>query len=281
MGRGDLHPVRQVRAGLPARRHPRQGLRPGSAGRRAGDVQVARRPAGRTARSRSYTLQVAPEDCTGCRLCVEVCPAKDKSETRHKAINMAPQPPLRERRARRTGTSSSSCPRPDRRQLDADSVKDVQLLQPLFEFSGACAGCGETPYLKLLTQLFGDRAADRQRDRLLVDLRRQPADDAVLHERARAAGRRGPTRCSRTTPSSAWACGWRSTSRPSTPASCCGRLGGAIGDELVDAICSTPTSRPRRASTRSASASRCCSERLAGIDTAEARRPADAWPTRW
>ena len=79
--------------------------------------------------------------------------------------------------------------------------------EPLFEYSGACAGCGETPYIKLLTQLFGDRAAHRQRDRLLVDLRRQPADDAVHGEPRRARARRGRTRCSRTTPSSASACG--------------------------------------------------------------------------
>jgi len=104
-----------------------------------------------------YTLQVSPEDCTGCALCFEVCPVKNKSETRLKAINMVPQPPLRE-------TESANwdffldLPEADRRSLNLSTVKDSQLLQPLFEFSGACAGCGETPYLKLLSQLFGDRA---------------------------------------------------------------------------------------------------------------------------
>jgi pyruvate-ferredoxin/flavodoxin oxidoreductase len=103
-----------------------------------------------------YILQVAPEDCTGCRLCVEVCPAKNKSETRLKAINMRPQEPLRESE-KANWDFFLGLPDPDRQSLRGDSVKDVQLLEPLFEFSGACAGCGETPYLKLLSQLFGDR----------------------------------------------------------------------------------------------------------------------------
>jgi pyruvate-ferredoxin/flavodoxin oxidoreductase len=106
---------------------------------------------------RRYTLQVAPEDCTGCGLCVEVCPAKNKSETRLKAINMTPQAPLRE--AENTNWDFFlSLPEVERPAIDLASVKDLQLATPLFEFSGACAGCGETPYLKLLSQLFGDRA---------------------------------------------------------------------------------------------------------------------------
>jgi pyruvate-ferredoxin/flavodoxin oxidoreductase len=104
-----------------------------------------------------YTLQVAPEDCTGCALCIEACPVKNKTETRLKAINMAPQPPLRE--VERTNWEFFlDLPDVDRRTLNTTTVKDSQLIQPLFEFSGACAGCGETPYLKLLSQLFGDRA---------------------------------------------------------------------------------------------------------------------------
>jgi pyruvate-ferredoxin/flavodoxin oxidoreductase len=104
-----------------------------------------------------YTLQVSPEDCTGCRLCVEVCPAKSKSEVKHKAINMADQAPLRETESK-NWDFFLSIPDIDRDRLSHAQVKDVQLLEPLFEFSGACAGCGETPYIKLLTQLFGDRA---------------------------------------------------------------------------------------------------------------------------
>jgi pyruvate-ferredoxin/flavodoxin oxidoreductase len=103
-----------------------------------------------------YTLQVAPEDCTGCGLCVEVCPVKSKSDASHKAINMAPQAPLRETE-RENWDFFVELPEVDRNKLSHRQVKDLQLLQPLFEFSGACAGCGETPYIKLLTQLFGDR----------------------------------------------------------------------------------------------------------------------------
>ena len=104
-----------------------------------------------------YTLQVAPEDCTGCGLCVEACPVKNKQETRLKAINMAPQLPLREQE-RDNWAFFLELPEVDRTKLNLHQVKDAQLLQPLFEFSGACAGCGETPYLKLVSQLFGDRA---------------------------------------------------------------------------------------------------------------------------
>jgi pyruvate-ferredoxin/flavodoxin oxidoreductase len=104
-----------------------------------------------------FTLQVAPEDCTGCTLCVQVCPVKSKSEVKHKAINMMPQPPIRDPE-RANWDFFLTLPEMDRTKLSLHHVKDVQLLQPLFEFSGACAGCGETPYLKLLSQLFGDRA---------------------------------------------------------------------------------------------------------------------------
>ena len=104
-----------------------------------------------------YTLQVAPEDCTACGVCVTVCPAKDKSNPRRKAINMAPQRPLREQE-RTNYDFFLSLPEVERGRLKRLDVKGSQLLQPLFEYSGACGGCGETPYVKLLTQLFGDRA---------------------------------------------------------------------------------------------------------------------------
>ena len=104
-----------------------------------------------------FTLQVSSEDCTGCGLCVEVCPAKSKSEVRHKAIDMMPPAPLREPEAA-GWRFFLGLPETDRHALNPGLVKDAQLLQPLFEFSGACAGCGETPYLKLVSQLFGDRA---------------------------------------------------------------------------------------------------------------------------
>jgi pyruvate-ferredoxin/flavodoxin oxidoreductase len=104
-----------------------------------------------------YTVQVAPEDCTGCGICVEICPAKNKTETRLKAINMMPQMPLREPE-RKNYDFFLDLPEYDRRKVLVNSVKGSQLLEPLFEYSGACSGCGETPYVKLLTQLFGDRA---------------------------------------------------------------------------------------------------------------------------
>jgi pyruvate-ferredoxin/flavodoxin oxidoreductase len=105
-----------------------------------------------------YTLQVAAEDCTGCSLCVEVCPAKSKSEARRRAINMVARHPDDRPVERARWDFFLSLPDPPREPLNHGQVKDVQLLRPLFEFSGACAGCGETPYLKLVTQLFGDRA---------------------------------------------------------------------------------------------------------------------------
>ncbi|MFV1958671.1 MAG: pyruvate:ferredoxin (flavodoxin) oxidoreductase, partial [Planctomycetota bacterium] len=105
---------------------------------------------------KNYTIQVAPEDCTGCSLCVHVCPAKDKSNPRRKAINMKEQLPRRDRERERYGFFLD-LPELDRTAVEVFDVKTSQLAQPLFEYSSACAGCGETPYLKLLTQLYGDR----------------------------------------------------------------------------------------------------------------------------
>ncbi|HEV8201410.1 MAG TPA: pyruvate:ferredoxin (flavodoxin) oxidoreductase [Candidatus Polarisedimenticolia bacterium] len=104
----------------------------------------------------AYTVQVAPQDCTGCGLCVEVCPAKNKTEVRFKAINMQP---AADHRAAETKAFDFflALPEADRAAVKANTVKGSQFLEPLFEFSGACSGCGETPYVKLLTQLFGDR----------------------------------------------------------------------------------------------------------------------------
>lgn len=102
------------------------------------------------------TIQVAPDDCTGCGVCVDVCPAKSKAEVRLKAINMRPADEHRDQERRRF-EAFLSIPEADPDLLDPVTVKGSQVRQPLLEFSGACAGCGETPYLKLLTQLFGDR----------------------------------------------------------------------------------------------------------------------------
>jgi pyruvate-ferredoxin/flavodoxin oxidoreductase len=103
-----------------------------------------------------YTIQVAAEDCTGCGICVDVCPAKNKAEPRKKAINMEPQRPLRQAE-RQNWDFFLNLPNPDRRNLKLSHINQQQMQEPLFEFSGACGGCGETPYIKLATQLFGDR----------------------------------------------------------------------------------------------------------------------------
>jgi pyruvate-ferredoxin/flavodoxin oxidoreductase len=106
-------------------------------------------------KGKKYTIQIAPEDCTGCNLCVMVCPAKDKANPKHKSIDMAPMPPLREPEAANY-EFFLALPEPNREEMKLD-LKGTQFLRPLFEYSGACSGCGETPYIKLMTQLFGDR----------------------------------------------------------------------------------------------------------------------------
>jgi len=111
---------------------------------------------GKDLRGLRITIQVAPDDCTGCGVCVEVCPAKSKEVVSHKAINMEPKLDHLERE-RRNFSYFLDIPEMDRADVNAQSVKGSQLLKPLFEFSGACAGCGETPYLKLITQMMGDR----------------------------------------------------------------------------------------------------------------------------
>ncbi len=105
----------------------------------------------------SYTIQVSPEDCTSCGICVDVCPAKNKMFSNRKAINMEVQAPLRDQEVK-NWEHFVSIPELDRSLIKPGSIRQQQVQQPLFEFSGACAGCGETPYLKLISQLFGDRA---------------------------------------------------------------------------------------------------------------------------
>jgi pyruvate-ferredoxin/flavodoxin oxidoreductase len=107
-------------------------------------------------KGKRYTIQVAPEDCTGCNLCVNVCPVKDRTNPKHKAIDMHPQAPLRDGE-RANYQFFLDLPEAPRTEIVKIDHKSSQFFEPLFEYSGACAGCGETPYLKLLTQLFGDR----------------------------------------------------------------------------------------------------------------------------
>ncbi len=109
---------------------------------------------GREFKDMKFTIQVAPEDCTGCSLCVSACP---KTDIENPALKMVDQPPLRETESE-NWDFFMSIPNPDRKSMKLNRIKDSQFLEPLFEFSGACAGCGETPYVKLLSQLFGDRS---------------------------------------------------------------------------------------------------------------------------
>lgn len=104
----------------------------------------------------AYTLQVSTEDCTGCTLCVEFCPITSKTDPGHKAINMMDKTDIQEQE-KENWDYFLTLPEVDRTRVNKNTVKGSQFFQPLFEFSGACAGCGETPYLKLLTQLFGER----------------------------------------------------------------------------------------------------------------------------
>ncbi|GAA5480900.1 pyruvate:ferredoxin (flavodoxin) oxidoreductase [Haloferula sargassicola] len=104
-----------------------------------------------------YTIQIAPEDCTGCKLCTVVCPAKDRQQPKRKALNMTPLLDVRAQERENYDFFLNTLRDPDRSKLNHGEVKSSQFLRPLFEYSGACAGCGETPYVKLLTQLFGDR----------------------------------------------------------------------------------------------------------------------------
>ena len=157
LGLQGLHPVQPVRARLPARGDPGEGLRRERAGRRAGRRSSPPPTRGTSTRESSYTIQVAPEDCTGCNLCVNVCPAKDRTNPKHKAINMQPQAPLRDSGARQLRLLPRSAGADRARRLRGSTTRARSSCEPLFEYSGACAGCGETPYLKLLTQLFGDR----------------------------------------------------------------------------------------------------------------------------
>ena len=146
------------------------------------------------------------------------CPAKDKSNPKHKSIDMAPQPPLREAE-RENYAFFLDLPEPDRTKPRVLDVKTTQFFQPLFEYSGACAGCGETPYLKLLTQLFGDRILIANATGC-SSIYGGNLPTTPYTPTATAAAPPGPTPSSRTTRSSASACGWRSTATARRRASC-------------------------------------------------------------
>ena len=144
-----------MRHGLPARGDPDEGL-PGGRRRRAPAGFQSKEFKSRELVDHRITIQVAPDDCTGCGVCVDVCPAKSKTEVEHKSINLEPADAHRDAE-RPNWDFFQSIPPLDRSLIAHDTVKGAQVLEPLFEFSLACNGCGETPYLKLVSQLFGDR----------------------------------------------------------------------------------------------------------------------------
>ena len=157
VGRRPLHPVRQVRAGLPARRHPRQGLTTRTLLASAPATFKTAKPKWRGMEDERYTLQVAPEDCTGCASVRGDLPGGEQDRAASTRPSTCGPGRRCARPKRRTGTSSWRCRRSTAIACRMTRSRTSQLLEPLFEFSGACAGCGETPYIKLLTQLFGDR----------------------------------------------------------------------------------------------------------------------------
>ena len=170
-------------------------------------------------KDRKYTLQVAPEDCTGCTLVRGGLPGQEQERgeaPRHQ--HGAAAAPARTG-SRQLGVLPEDSRKPTARCSPMSQVKDVQLLRPAVRILRRLLRLRRNPLRQADDAALRRPHADRQRHRLLLDLRRQPADHALLHRTTRAAAPRGPIRCLKTTPSSAWACAWRSTSRTNTPAS--------------------------------------------------------------
>ena len=173
LGSQRLHPVRQVLPGLPSWGYPGQGLRRGHFSRMLRRPSSPPTPSGSSSQARNLPSRWQWKTAPGCGLCVVNCPAKNKTEEGKKAINMVPQPPLRDEE-KKNWEFFLDIPDAARGDLNLNAVKDVQLLRPLFEFSGACAGCGETPYVKLLSTPLRRPGSYRQRHGMLLHLRRQP-----------------------------------------------------------------------------------------------------------
>jgi pyruvate-ferredoxin/flavodoxin oxidoreductase len=181
-----------------------------------------------------FVLQVAAEDCTGCMLCVEVCPARDKTEQKRKALNVQPQAPLR-LSERDNWNFFLALPELDRRKINPALLRQQQVMQPLFEFSGACAGCGETPYLKLLTQLFGDRAIMAN----ATGCSSIYGGNLPTTPYAKNADGRGPAWCNSLFEDNAeFGLGYRISldKQRELAAELLPKLAGALGDDLVDAL---------------------------------------------
>ena len=209
----DLHPVQQVRDRLPARRHPDQGVRLRSSSQDAPATFKAMDYKGPEYKGMKYTVQVAPEDCTGCGLCVDVCPAKNKTETRLKAINMMPQPPIREQE-RANYEFFLNLPEADRAAGEGGHREGVAVLPAALRVLRRLLRLRRNAVREAGDPALRRPDGRRQRNRVLLDLRRQPAHNAVGARTTTGAARHGPTRCSRTTRSSGSACASPSTSTP-------------------------------------------------------------------
>ena len=221
----------------------------------------------------SLTIQVAPDDCTGCGVCVDVCPAQDKTEVKHKSINMRPiaEHLERERVAlgrvpRRDRTEA------DRRCWDPASVKSQPAARAAVRVLRRVRGLRRDAVPQAAHPAVRRPPPDRQRHRLLVDLRRQPADDAVGHRRATVAARRGPTPCSRTTPSSVSASASGSTRSGTPHVELLAELAPHVRGELVEPRPGRAISRRRRGSRRARPRSRAHATRLARLHAGAARR---------
>ena len=189
-----------MRHRLPARHDPHEGVPPETVADAPADF-LHKEFRSKDLAGHRLTIQVAPDDCTGCGVCVDVCPAKSKTEVRHKAINMEPVLEHRDTERRRWDYFDSIPPL-DRDLLPHDTVKGSQVLRAALRVLGRVRGVRRDAVPQAGDPALRRPDDRRQRHRLLVDLRRQPADHAVDHQRATAAARRGTTRCSRTTPSS-------------------------------------------------------------------------------
>ncbi len=214
------------------------------------------------------TIQVAPEDCTGCGACIEVCPAKNKQETRLRAINMEFQPPIRERE-RNNYDFFLKLPETDRSKINIATVKGSQFLQPLFEYSGACAGCGETPYVKLVSQLFGDRAImSNATGCSSIYGGNLPTAPWVINKEGR-----GPAWCNSLFEDNAeFGFGYRLTIDKQREFACelVGRFGDQIGGDLAAALCNSPQTTNEEIDAQRARVVQ-LREKLAGVDSPEAK----------
>ena len=196
-----MHPVRQLQLRLPAQRDQVHLLRRVAADGAPPEFKSAPLDA-RGLPDTRFTLQVYVEDCTGCELCVQACPVAAPENPERKAINLAPREPL-VAAERENIAFFETLPVADRSRVDFGTVRGTQFLKPLFEFSGACAGCGETPYIKLLSQLFGDRLMVANATGCSSIYGGNLPTTPWTTDAGRAAARPGRTPCSRTTPSSA------------------------------------------------------------------------------